>query len=79
MSRKNQRTDNCLNGVMMGAVSGFLVGGGMAGISVLGYSLVPSLRGQRMQFLRNVGLKIVLQGGGAFACFLGFGGLVRCL
>jgi hypothetical protein len=43
------------------------------------YALTPAMRGQRWRFYRAYLPKTVLQGGGAFACFLGFGALVRCL
>ncbi|KAF0971787.1 hypothetical protein FDP41_010010 [Naegleria fowleri] len=76
---KKKTFNDCIPSIGMGALSGFLVGGGMAGITILGYSLLPSMRGNRVNFLKTVGVKAVLQGGGAFGAILGFGGLLRCI
>ncbi|KAL0476261.1 reactive oxygen species modulator [Acrasis kona] len=70
---------DCLSQAGMGGVMGFMVGGGMAGGGGLFYSLSPSLRGQRRYWVMMNVPKLILKGGGGFACFLGFAALIRCL
>jgi hypothetical protein len=77
--RKRNYWEECGPVVGTSAALGFMVGGGMAALGVTVYALTPGMRGQRWRFYKAYLPKTVLQGGGAFACFLGLGALVRCL